>query len=90
MSDPIRPGSSDFAVRVQWPHGIVAGQPAAGQTTMDRQDQVEPIANLGVLALMPGGDIAGRAVSHGKVPAPDGRDESQVGDEQGLHAMGGS
>ncbi len=49
--EPIRPGSSDFAVRVQWPHGIVAGQPAAWQTTMDRQDQVEPIANLGVLAL---------------------------------------
>lgn len=49
--EPIRPGSSDFAVRVQWPSGIVAGQPADWQTAMDRQDQIEPVANLGVLAL---------------------------------------
>lgn len=50
-SEPIRPGSSDFAVRVQWPSGLVAGQPASWQVGMDRQDQIEPIANLGVLAL---------------------------------------
>lgn len=49
--EPIRPGGSDFAVRVQWPNGIVAGQPAGWQTAMDRQDQIEPVANLGVLAL---------------------------------------
>ena len=49
--EPIRPGSSNFAVRVQWPSGIVAGQPAEWQAAMDRRDQVEPIANLGVLAL---------------------------------------
>ena len=50
-TEPIRPGSSDFAVRVQWPSGLVAGQPASWQVAMDRQDQIEPIANLGVLAL---------------------------------------
>lgn len=49
--EPIRPGSSNFAVRVQWPHGIVAGQPASWQVAMDRQDQIEPVANLGMLAL---------------------------------------
>lgn len=49
--EPIRPGSSNFAVRVQWPSGIVAGQPADWQQAMDRQDQIEPVANLGVLAL---------------------------------------
>ncbi len=27
-SEPIRPGGSDFAVRLQWPSGLVAGQPA--------------------------------------------------------------
>ena len=50
-SEPIRPGSNDFAVRVQWPSGPVAGQPASWQVAMDRQDQIEPVANLGVLAL---------------------------------------
>ncbi len=49
--EPIRPGSNNFAVRVQWPSGIVAGQPADWQVAMDRQDQIEPVANLGVLAL---------------------------------------
>lgn len=50
-TEPIRPGSSDFAVRVQWPSGLVAGQPASWQVAMDRQDQIAPVANLGVLAL---------------------------------------
>ncbi len=50
-SEPIRAGGRNFAVRVQWPSGLVAGQPAAWQVAMDRQDQIEPIANLGVLAL---------------------------------------
>lgn len=50
-TEPIRPGSSDFAVRVQWPSGPVTGQPADWQVAMDRQDQIEPVANLGVLAL---------------------------------------
>ncbi len=50
-SEPIRAGGQNFAVRVQWPSGLVAGQPAAWQETMDRQDRIEPIANLGALAL---------------------------------------
>lgn len=50
-SQPMRAGSSDFRVRVQWPHGIVAGQPSTWQTAMDRQDAIEPVANVGVLAL---------------------------------------
>jgi hypothetical protein len=57
--EPIRPGSSDFAVRVQWPHGIVAGQPAAWQTTMDRQDQWSrsPIWRAGADHLRAGGQL---------------------------------
>ena len=50
-SEPIRPGSQDFAVRVQWPHGLVAGEPADWQVAMDRQDQITPVANVGGLAL---------------------------------------
>jgi uncharacterized membrane protein YgcG len=50
-TEPIRPGSQDFAVRVQWPSGPVAGQPASWQISMDRQDRIEPIANLAILAL---------------------------------------
>jgi uncharacterized membrane protein YgcG len=50
-SEPIRAGGQNFAVRVQWPSGLVAGQPAVWQESMDRQDRIEPIANLGVLAL---------------------------------------
>ena len=50
-TEPIRAGSQDFAVRVQWPHGIVTGQPAGWQVAMDRQDQIKPVANVAGLAL---------------------------------------
>ena len=50
-SEPIRAGGQDFAVRVQWPHGIVAGAPAAWQQTIDQQERVGPLANLGALGL---------------------------------------
>lgn len=50
-SEPIRPGSSDFAVRVQWPSGVVAGSAAPWQVAMDREDQLKPLANLGALGL---------------------------------------
>jgi uncharacterized membrane protein YgcG len=53
-TEPMRPGSADFAVRVQWPHGVVAGEPAGWQAEVDRQseiDQNKPLTNLGVLAL---------------------------------------
>lgn len=50
-TESIRAGSQDFAVRVQWPHGIVTGQPASWQLAMDRQDQIKPVANVAGLAL---------------------------------------
>jgi uncharacterized membrane protein YgcG len=50
-SEPIRPGGEDFAVRVQWPHGIVAGQPSAWQAEIDQQERVGPLADLGALGL---------------------------------------
>ncbi|MCB0201468.1 MAG: DUF2207 domain-containing protein, partial [Anaerolineae bacterium] len=50
-SEPIRAGGQDFAVRVQWPHDIVAGAPAAWQQTIDKQDRVGPLADVGALGL---------------------------------------
>ncbi len=50
-SEPIRAGGPTFAVRVQWPSGRVAGQPAAWQEAMDRQDRIAPIANLAIMAV---------------------------------------
>lgn len=44
-------GGPDFAVRVQWPSGIVAGQPSEWQAEMDRQDAIRPLANLGTLGI---------------------------------------
>lgn len=46
---PMR-GGPDFAIRVQWPHGIVAGEPSAWQLEMDRMDRIRPLADLGALA----------------------------------------
>ena len=50
-SEPIRAGGQDFAVRVQWPHDIVAGATAAWQQTIDKQDRVGPLADVGALGL---------------------------------------
>lgn len=44
-------GGPDFAVRVQWPHGVVAGEPTAWQQELDRRERVEPIATVSALFL---------------------------------------
>jgi uncharacterized membrane protein YgcG len=49
-TEPMR-GGPDFAVRVQWPSGIVAGQPSAWQEEIDRADRIEPLADLGAMVL---------------------------------------
>lgn len=49
-TQPMR-GGPDFAVRVQWPHGIVAGQPSPWQQEMDRADRIGPVADTAALVL---------------------------------------
>ncbi|MCS6844923.1 MAG: DUF2207 domain-containing protein [Caldilineales bacterium] len=44
-------GGPDFAVRVQWPHGVVAGEPTAWQQELDRLERIKPIANVTALFL---------------------------------------
>lgn len=47
------PSGQDFEIRVQFPHGIVQGQPSAWQAAFDRQrefeETVKPVINLIVL-----------------------------------------
>ncbi len=49
-TEPMR-GGPDFAVRVQWPSGYVAGQPSAWQQEMDFKDKWTPVINLATLGL---------------------------------------
>ncbi len=47
-TEPMR-GGPDLAVRVQWPHGIVAGAPAPWQEQIDFEERWTPVFNLVVL-----------------------------------------
>lgn len=49
-TEPMR-GGPDFAVRVQWPTGIVAGSPSSWQQQMDFEDRWTPVFDVAALSL---------------------------------------
>jgi uncharacterized membrane protein YgcG len=50
VSEPMR-GGPDFRVRVQWPAGVVAGEPSPWQQEIDRADRIGPLADFLSLGL---------------------------------------